>query len=922
MVVSTLPINSLCQRIADSARQVGRAIQLKGSLTLGWIILCVIVAAVLGNILKQAKSATQANLPLNRPGHSSGAAPKVDDYQDRLNTWRASWAHEVDRARWIPSGAASRLIAKYPPPRPAVGSGRFGGPAFELDRLVAEFKAHNRSYLETQRVSLRSFFSEVEKSPLTDEQIAACVCMDDSVMIVAAAGSGKTSTMVAKAGYALHQGLVQPEQVLLLAFNKDAATELLRRVRDRLSSFPGVERVTAKTFSAFGLDVIGQATGKKPSLAPWLNTAGQEIEAVVDIVRSLSRQDPQFKRDWDFYRVIYGRDPGKWNETTPPETFDGAKRGFRTADGTVVKSKEERVIANWLFFCGVTYAYERPYEHGTATEKFGQYRPDFYYPDIDLYHEHFALDHEGKAPAHFDGDYEAGVLWKRELHAEKGSALIETTSASLQDGVALDHLEKALVDRGLELNFDPTRVHKGPPPISDKELARTLRVFQQHVKSNGLSDAQLDLALLNQSKGGHPARLKMFLSIYRRISSEWERRLGEAECIDFEDMLLLAAGHIESGRFKSPYTFILADEFQDSSRARIRLLKALTVAPGRAHLSVVGDDWQGINRFAGADVSVMSEFDKTFVHATTLTLNTTFRCPQTICDVSGEFVQVNPSQIRKTVQATNPFANRPLQAYGFKDLGETDAHIEGQLSQMRELLINDKLKPTSGDRATVLLLGRYRNDQPKRLRQWQGMYGDRLDIAYRTIHASKGLEAEYVYLLNVVEGARGFPSQIEDDPVLQLAMPAPDAFPMAEERRLFYVALTRASRQVRIYTSLTKPSRFVVELVAREAITVEPVDGDPLAACPKCRAGVLTMRTSGFAPFLGCSRYPTCDYKQPLRKGGESDEGEVHRLSTKVEPESSCPTCGRGSMQVKENKRGKFLGCSEFPACKTIAPLS
>lgn len=886
-----------------------------------WIILCVIGAAVLGQIFQQTKTSTPPIPPPKRPKALTGGEPKPDDYEARLKAWRSSWEHEVDRRRWIPSGVAARLVAKYPPPRPASLLQTIAGPRRELDRLNAEFKAHNRSYLEAQKVALKPFFDQVEKSPLTDEQISACICMDDSVMIVAAAGSGKTSTMVAKTGYALHQGLAQPEQILLLAFNKDAATELASRVRNRLASFPGAERVNAKTFSAFGLEVIGQATGQKPSLAPWLETSGQELEAVVDIIQTLSKRDLEFKRDWDFYRVVYGRDPGKFNEAASPEAFDGAKRGFRTADGTVVKSKEERLIANWLFYCGVNYAYERPYEHSTASKEFRQYQPDFYYPEISLYHEHFALDREGKAPAHFDGDYVAGVLWKRQLHAENGTALIETTSADLQSGVALDRLEEALVSRGVELNFDPTRTHKGPPPVSDKELATTLRVFQQHVKSNGLSDAQLDLAVTNQSKEGHPARLKLFLSIYRRVSTEWERRLREASCIDFEDMLLLAAEHIESGRFESPYTFILADEFQDSSRARIRLLKALTATPGRAHLCVVGDDWQGINRFAGADVSVMSEFDKTFEHATMLTLNTTFRCPQVICDVSSEFVQANPSQLRKRVQTTSPFANRPLQAYGFKDLEGVEDHIDGQLSHMHALLGGDKLKPTKGDRATVLLLGRYRNDRPKRLRQWQAAYGDRLDIAYRTIHASKGLEAEYVYLLNVVEGPRGFPSQIEDDPVLQLAMPAPDSFPMAEERRLFYVALTRASRQVRLYTSLAQPSRFVVELVARKAITVVPVDGELLEACPKCRNGVLTLRTSGFAPFHGCSRYPACDYKRPIKEGGNEGR-EVHRLSGHVEPESLCPTCGQGAMEVKEGPRGKFLGCSQYPTCKTIAQLN
>src|SRR5690606_33344803 len=120
----------------------------------------------------------------------------------------------------------------------------------------------------------------------------------------------------------------------------------------------------------------------------------------------------------------------------------------------------------------------------------------------------------------------------------------------------------------------------------------------------------------------------------------------EGRYIDFEDMLIQAVGYVESGRYKSPYTVILGDEFQDSSRARIRLLSALTKNPGKpTHLLVVGDDWQGINRFAGSDISVMTEFEKSFPGSTKMDLSTTFRCPQELCDASSEFIQANPAQL-------------------------------------------------------------------------------------------------------------------------------------------------------------------------------------------------------------------------------------------------------------------------------------
>jgi DNA helicase-4 len=98
--------------------------------------------------------------------------------------------------------------------------------------------------------------------------------MDDNVQIVAAAGSGKTSTMIAKTGYVLHENIARPDQILLLAFNKSAADELGERIRVRLADFPGIEAVTARNFHSFGLHVIARATGRKPSLARWLEQPG------------------------------------------------------------------------------------------------------------------------------------------------------------------------------------------------------------------------------------------------------------------------------------------------------------------------------------------------------------------------------------------------------------------------------------------------------------------------------------------------------------------------------------------------------------------------------------------------------------------------------------------------------------------------
>lgn len=845
-----------------------------------------------------------------------------------LKNWASAIQPMWSKDRWIPKGTPARILARHPAPQwPGRTWKQATGEDSPESSLRMIFDGRNEKYLAAQREGRKHFFDTVEKNPLTDEQIHACVCMDDAVMVVAAAGSGKTSTMVAKTGYALHEGLATPEQILLLAFNRATADEVGERIAEQLKGVPDVDKVRSNTFHAFGVEVIAKATGKKPSLAPWVdpNKPGEDIREVGKIIESLIAQDSQFKRDWDLFRTVYGRDVGKWGQRQEPDAYSNGKRGFLTAKGDIVKSKEERVIADWLFYCGVNYVYERAYEHDTADEQYRQYFPDFYYPDAQLYHEHFALNEKGEAPKHFK-DYLEGVEWKRELHAQKETALIETTSHTLLTGEWMATLESALVERGVQPKFDATRPSLGLPPVPEQDLARSFRVFQQHVKNNGLTHRQLLAALKEQSEEGFGARLRMYLTLYERIAAEWERRLREGKFIDFEDMLIQAAEHVESGAYQSPYTIILADEFQDSSRARIRLLKALASNPPvQTHLCVVGDDWQGINRFAGSDISVMTEFEKTFEHATRLTLNTTFRCPQDLCDVSSEFIQANPAQIKKTVQTTNPLTKTPMLAFGFQQQESIPAHVEQQLADMHRYAAEGRLMPIKGTHITIMLLGRYNDDRPALLEAWQRRFGDHLKIEFRTAHGSKGLEAEYVFVLNVLQGTRGFPSQIQDDPALQLAMPAPDPYPFAEERRLFYVAMTRARKQVRFYTTLGQPSQFLVELVKGEHLRIEPVDGEPLEACPRCGNGVLLLRGGQYGAFVGCSRHPACDFK----RRATDEEGQrapavvrSQRLPSGTKVGDQCPACRRGVVQQKNGRNGPFLGCSRYrEGCRATGNL-
>jgi DNA helicase IV len=742
--------------------------------------------------------------------------------------------------------------------------------AWETDHRPA-WAALNAAHVERELVACKDLLDRVESKPLTPEQARAVVCFDNRVQVVASAGSGKTSTMVAKAAYAIHRGFVDPKRIVLLAFNTDAAEELKKRAVlafERLGM--GDVTVEASTFHALGLRLIGKATREKPDVPDWATDAAGGVRKLTDLVDQLKDWSPTFRRQWDLFRFVFGKDLPAFCAPEPSDVWDAQGKGaLVTNRGERVKSVEEVMIANLLFLNGVDYRYEAPYPHRTADEAHRQYKPDFYYPDLNLFHEHFALDADGVPPAHFEG-YMDGVIWKRQLHAEKGTELFETTSHGLRHGDDFDRLERELTDRGLVLDPNPDREipKEGQQPMASVELVGLVRTFMSHAKSNGLSASDLHQRLDAMPADTFKLRYQMFLDIAVPVMAAWDEALAAEDGIDFEDMLNLAAGHLEGGRVESPYDLVMADEFQDASRARARLCRALVQGKGR-FLFAVGDDWQSINRFAGADVSVMTGFRQWFGHGQVLKLEQTFRCPQALCDVSSAFVSKNPGQIAKRVHSATPAHGPVLQAFQVDTKDQLADAIDRFVVNLAEGVRDGTIPPGRNGKVSVYVLGRYNADRqyvPMR----QSRFNRWVEVSFLTIHRSKGSEADYVILPEMISAPRrrSFPNTRTDDPVLALAMPEGDTFPLGEERRLFYVALTRARRTVAMFTARGQRSMFLRELVEDGILGITDTDGEAVKeeACPACKQGVLVLRTGPYGEFRSCSNFPVCSYK-PRRRG-------------------------------------------------------
>ena len=288
------------------------------------------------------------------------------------------------------------------------------------------------------------------------------------------------------------------------------------------------------------------------------------------------------------------------------------------------------------------------------------------------------------------------------------------------------------------------------------------------------------------------------------IYDAYEKMLNDNCQIDFEDQIHQAAEILENREYLHPYKYILVDEFQDLSQDRKRLILSLLSQNEEVHLFGVGDDWQSIYRFSGADIDLMVNFSVHFGRSVETYLTKTYRSYQGIVDTASRFIMKNPDQISKSVTALNDIETCQVNIIKYEN--QQDSEIGNLLDQLEKTAIDNNT------RLTVFLLGRYNFLKPVNMAALKNRY-DHIALSFKTIHASKGLEADYVIILNLEAGKFGFPSTIDDDPLLELVIPKPEHYPHAEERRLMYVAITRAKRGAFLLSNTRKPLIFSNELL-------------------------------------------------------------------------------------------------------------
>jgi len=766
----------------------------------------------------------------------------------------------------------------------------------------------NDRFITVEKERWQQFFDVVESNPLTEQQRDAIITDEVNNLIIAGAGTGKTSTLMGKVGYLLEKGIAKPDEILLLSFTSKAAGELAERIKEKFDT-----DLTVSTFHKLGLHILG-SEGSKPSISKLAQDANELHKFIETVIREMMSDREYSRKLIQFFTEYLVPFKDQFAMSDMGEYIAYLKNNdIRTLQGDRVKSYEEVQIANFLILNGIPFEYERKYEHDVSTTDYSQYKPDFYLTRDNIYIEHFALDAKGMPPDFMGTDgqqrYLDGVKWKRETHSNYGTKLIETYSRDASDGVLQEKLQSLLEAEGVQFT-----------PMTDEEffkqdnsstlitrltalLARFLVLFKSQ-------NTTVETLRQKTGKGYDGKRLNAFLDIFSKVSKRYEDHLHEEGDIDFNDMINKACELVRNKKYQSPYKYILIDEFQDISWVQYQLVKALIEQRDDVKTVCVGDDWQSIYRFTGADVSIMTGFADYFGNTATSKLEDTFRFSQSLVEFSTKFIMKNRAQIKKNLVSW------------VKDFPDSvKVILTDSINSRKELACI--LHEIAGEvirYASVFILGRYKHDEPDELSELKEQHID-LKISYHTAHSSKGLQADYVILTNVGAGRYGFPSEVSDDPILDLVMVRPDTYPNAEERRLFYVAVTRAKKRVYILADYENKSPFVTEITRKEyGITVVQPDGiQSPVACPKCKTGILVERQGEYGRFIGCTNFPYCDEKAQLcRECGagvmlqienESYYGCQNEACGIVVP--ACPDCGN-ILVVRDGKYGKFYGCSKY----------
>lgn len=813
--------------------------------------------------------------------------------QSAVNKMRG--AVNAEYQRWFPWSTSSTALQQVTPLVQRLSDYQHWQPA--------DFTTCREAFINKQLVTYQAFFDNVEANPLTQKQRRACVIDDDNNLLLAGAGTGKTSVMVGRAGYLLNSHQATHDELLLLAYGKKAAMEMDQRINEKL----GTDKIRSSTFHRLGLTIIEQVEGNKPKLSAFAEDEKAKAAWVQNYFEQLINQQSSYRlRVLQYFSQHYYVEKHHDAFAHLGDYYQYlTDNDMRTLKGERVKSVGAMTIANWLFNHGIDYQYAENYPFTTVATTGKQYQPDFFLPALKLYIDYYEVDQQGDTASYIDKDqYHAGMHNQRQIHLANNTQCIELTYAMQQTGTLVSTLSQSLAEHDVEFAMQPEQVmlenlkQTGRITVLAELLGKLMGLY----RAAGLNPASEQQIIEDASDS---TQTEKALQLLKPIIAAYQTLLANNNEIDFDDMIIKALGYVESGQFNSPWRYIMVDEFQDISKPRARLVKALRDSNKGCSLFAVGDDWQAIYRFSGADVSLTTGFADFFGKTTQTELDQTFRFNNKIGALASDFVSKNPFQINKTIHSLKQVDRAAVSILrrattGVKGKNNTQGPIaeidNGALDAVLTAISRRVTKPTR-----VYLLARLWFQLPNKntVDSLNSKY-PLLTIEAQSFHGSKGKESDVVVILGLSAGKYAFPSNKATPAVMDALLAKQEVFDHAEERRLFYVALTRGKDRVYIISDPDDSCVFVDELIAEHEVELNEfvhANGQAIVetqACAACKTGRLTSRLGRYGRFYACSHFPRCSHK-----------------------ESACEKCGSA---MTNNKQGTFKSCLNT-ACHLVLPL-
>lgn len=840
-----------------------------------------------------------------------------------------------------------------------------------IERLKEKVIGYNNDFINKRLKDYTSFFGGLDdklKYGLNPEQRKAIIKDDKHNLVIAGAGSGKTSVIASRIAYLVRRNdKVDPNRILALAFTKAAANEMKERIKNSYNI-----DIDINTFHALGRRIIYEETKKKPKLV--FDGKSYLINEFIEKTLNDLLTEKRYQKIFiDFLAYHLDEEP-------EIEDFQDKQMYYRymenksytSLNNIEVKSISEKTIANFFFIHNIKFEYEPLVGWVDESEEDKEYHPDFYLPDYDIYIEHWGLNEKLQVPKWFSissEEYKANRLWKLEQFEKYQKTLIETWEHERLKDLLIPNLKEKLIEKILDIEFTSMDYKNLVEKTNDfrektEDIIKLFKNFIQIAKSNMLKEDEIEQRLKSKN---YTKRQKLFGRLALEIYKQYQNLLKTQDKIDFNDMINLAVDHAKKrpDKYNSMYDHLLIDEFQDISYQRMELVRCFVNDNSNTKLFCVGDDWQSIYQFTGSDLRYFIEFSKYFSNPEITNLELNYRSTSRIIEMSNHLISQNKSQINKNVRTVRNIGPEII----FLELAHRfDYSYKTRVPNVFNLvkiLLDEGINPND-----IMVLSRY-NRNLMDLKMYCGANGIPIyeeggykkdGVKFFSAHKAKGLESKYVIMTDITSGIHGFPCEVQDSSIFELVKRTKSQNFIEEERRLFYVALTRSKEFLYLYSIEDSKSMFIDEIdthLSKVHIDIaerwnkklpnylntilKGTQSDLPIICPEC-SKFLDEKTGPHGNFLGCAGFPQCKYTYDIIKEGQERcpkckrrmierEGKHGKYMACLgytncnysydileEGQQACPKCKK-RMVERVGKHGKFLACTGYPNCKFTIDL-